>query len=145
MKNIAVIFAGGIGKRMNSGDIPKQFLEVDGKPILIYTLELFQDHEEIDGIILVCVADWIDHAKKLIAEYGLSKVIEVIPGGVTGHESRLLGLQCAGRYYDEAVVLIHDGVRPLIDRETISNAISCTNEKGSAGVCSPAIETIYYD
>lgn len=145
MINIAVIFAGGIGKRMNSGDIPKQFLEVDGKPILIYTLELFQNHNEIDGIILVCVTDWIDHAKKLIAEYGLTKVVEVIPGGVTGHESRLMGLKCAGRHYDEAVVLIHDGVRPLIDRDTISNAIRCTNENGSAVVCSPAIETIYYE
>jgi 2-C-methyl-D-erythritol 4-phosphate cytidylyltransferase len=145
MKNIAVIFAGGIGKRMKSGDIPKQFLEVDGKPILVYTLELFQYHEEIDGIILVCVADWIDHAKKLISDYGLTKVDEVIPGGVTGHESRLLGLRCAGKRYGEAVVLIHDGVRPLIDKETISDAIRCTNELGSAVVCSPAIETIYYE
>ncbi len=145
MKNVAVIFAGGIGRRMNSGDIPKQFLEVDGKPILIYTMELFQNHEEIDGIILVCVSDWIDHAKMLIDNYGLTKVIEVIPGGVTGHESRLLGLQCAGKHYDDAVVLIHDGVRPLIDAETISGAIRCTTENGSAVVCSPAIETIYYE
>ena len=142
MKNVAVIFAGGIGRRMNSGDIPKQFLEVDGKPILIYTLELFQNHEEIDGIILVCVSDWIDHAKMLIEEYGLTKVREVIPGGVTGHESRLLGLQCAGRHYDDAIVLIHDGVRPLIDAKTITDAIRCTAENGSAVVCSPAIETI---
>ena len=62
MKNVAVLFAGGIGKRMKSGDVPKQFLEVFGKPILVYTIEAFQKHEEIDGIIVVCVETWIDYA-----------------------------------------------------------------------------------
>lgn len=143
MKNVAVLFAGGIGKRMKSGDVPKQFLEVFGKPILVYTIEAFQKHEEIDGIIVVCVETWIDYAKNLVDQYGLTKVLEVIPGGKTGHESRLYGLRCVKKYYEEAIVLIHDGVRPLIDADTISRAITCTVENGSAVVCSPAIETIY--
>ncbi|MBO4626719.1 MAG: 2-C-methyl-D-erythritol 4-phosphate cytidylyltransferase [Lachnospiraceae bacterium] len=143
MENVAVLFAGGIGKRMNSGDVPKQFLEVFGKPILVYTIETFQKHKEISGIIVVCVETWLDYAKELVERYHLTKVKEVIPGGATGHESRLYGLRCARKYYDEAIVLIHDGVRPLIDADTISRSIACARENGSAVVCSPAIETIY--
>lgn len=143
MNNIAILFAGGIGTRMNSGDIPKQFLAVDGKPILVYTMEVFQCHNEIDGILVVCVSGWIDYTLELIKKYGLTKVLAVVPGGKTGHESRLIGLRCAKKYYEDAVVLIHDGVRPLIDHKTISEAIECTNKNGSAVVCSPAIETIY--
>lgn len=145
MDNVAIIFAGGIGKRMNSGDIPKQFLEVDGKPILIYTMEVFQQHDLVDGIILVCVENWMDRAIELVELYSLSKVKAVIPGGSTGHMSRLLGLRKARELYTEAVVLIHDGVRPLIDAATIKKCIDCTNRLGSAVVCSPAIETIYYE
>lgn len=144
MKNVAVLFAGGVGKRMNSGDTPKQFLEVDGKPILVYTIEAFQKHEEIDGIIVVCIKTWLNYARWLVQQYNLSKVKEIVAGGCTGHESRLIGLQCAQKYYDDAIVLIHDGVRPLIAADTISEAIKCAAEHGSAVVCSPAIETIYY-
>ena len=145
MHNVALIFAGGIGKRMNSGDIPKQFLEVENKPILVYTLEVFQKHADIDGIIVVCVKEWIDYARELVNKYQLSKVKEIVAGGATGHESRRLGLECTKKYYDEAIVLIHDGVRPLIDPDTISKSITCTQQYGSAVVCSPAIETIYYE
>ncbi len=145
MKNIAVIFAGGIGRRMNNGDVPKQFLEVDGKPILVYTIEVFQRHELIDGIVVVSVSNWIDHVNELIEQYGLSKVSAVIPGGDTGHESRLFGLRAARDQYENAIVLIHDGVRPLIDTDTITAAIECTRNNGSAVVCAPAIETIYHE
>lgn len=145
MKKIAILFAGGIGRRMNSGDIPKQFLEVDGKPILVYTIEVFQKHESIDGIIVVCVSNWIEYTNDLIKRYGLSKVVDVVPGGTTGHESRLIGLRTAKKYYDDAIVLIHDGVRPLIDSDTISRSVECTEKNRSAVVCSPAIETIYHE
>ncbi len=145
MKNVAILFAGGIGKRMNISDIPKQFLEVDGKPILVYTIEIFQKHVDIDGIIVVCVSNWIERTNKLIHQYGLTKVKKVIAGGATGHESRLIGLRCAKKYYNNAVVLIHDGVRPLINADTISQSINCTLKYGSAVVCSPAIETIYHE
>ncbi len=143
MKNVAIIFAGGIGKRMKSEDIPKQFLKVNGKEILVYTLEVFQNHQQIDEIILVCVRNWIDYAQKLVDKYMLKKVRCIIPGGDTGHVSRRIGLEAANRYYEEAIVLIHDGVRPLIDEDTIAKAIECVKEHGSAVVCAPAIETIY--
>lgn len=142
MKSIAVIFAGGVGQRMTMATKPKQFLEVNGKPILVYTMEKFQYHSRIDGMILVCVESWIEYAKQLIKQYNLSKVVAVIPGGANGHESRYIGLQKAKEIYNEAIVLVHDGVRPLIDEKTIENAIDTVKRSGSAIVASLAIETI---
>ena len=85
--NIAVIFAGGAGKRMNTHAKPKQFLEMHGKPILIYTLEHFENHPEIDAIILVCIESWIDYAKKILYAHHIKKVAAVVPGGTTGQTS----------------------------------------------------------
>lgn len=141
--NIALIFAGGTGQRMNTKTMPKQFLELHGKPILVYTLEQFQRHNEIDGIVLVSLAEWIDHCNELVELYRLSKVAAVVPGGDTGQSSIYHGLEKAsGLYPQDSIVLIHDGVRPLIDAATISNAIRCVEEHGSAVTVSPAIETV---
>lgn len=141
--NIALIFAGGTGQRMNTKTKPKQFLELHGKPILVYTIEHFQKHEAIDGIILVCVESWIDYAEELIQRYGLTKIAAVVPGGETGQMSIYNGLCEAVRHYPrDALVLIHDGVRPLIDAKTISDAISCARKHGSAVTVSPAVETV---
>ncbi len=145
MKNIAIIFAGGIGQRMTNATKPKQFLEVNGKPIIVYTLEKFQHHDMIDGIVLVCVEDWIDYTNTLIKRFNLSKVISVIPGGENGHQSRFRGLRKVKELYDEAIILLHDGVRPLIDYETIENSIEIAKEKGSAVVATPATETVAMD
>lgn len=142
MKNVAIIFAGGTGQRMTHATKPKQFLKVDGKPILIYTLEQFQTHPGIDGIILVCVEGWIDYAEKLIRRYELNKVEAVLPGGSNGHQSRIIGLEKARELYGECLVLVHDGVRPLIDHATISKCIEDVAQYGSAVVGTPAVETI---
>ena len=142
MKNIAVIFAGGVGQRMTNSTKPKQFLEVYGKPILVYTLEKFQNHPQIDGIVLVCVESWLDYARQLIRRYELTKVEVVISGGVNGHQSRFRGLKKAKELYGDCIVLIHDGVRPLIDEKTIVSAIESVRECGSAVVATPAVETI---
>ena len=112
MKNIAIIFAGGTGQRMNSKARPKQFLELHGKPILIYTLEQFQRHPEIDGIILISLSAWVDRCKELAEYYRLSKVAAIVPGGKTGQESIWHGLCKAKELYElGSIVLIHDGVR----------------------------------
>lgn len=141
--NIAVIFAGGTGQRMRAGAVPKQFLEYQGKPILVYTLERFQHHPEIDGIVVVMLPDWIDHTEKLIDKYGLNKVAAVIPGDETGFLSRYNGVMKAAELYPEdSVLLIHDGVRPLIDADTISRNIASVKQFGSAITVAPAIETI---
>lgn len=141
--NAAVIFAGGTGQRMNTKTRPKQFLELHGKPILVYTLEQFQRHEQINGIVVVCVEGWLDYCADLIKKYGLTKVSAVVPGGDTGQQSIYHGLCKANELYpSDTVVLIHDGVRPLVDAKTISGAIACVREHGSAVTVAPAIETV---
>ncbi len=141
--NIAVIFAGGTGQRMNTKTKPKQFLELHGKPILVYTLEIFQKHKDIDGIILVTLKDWIDYCLELKEKYQLTKVSAIIPGGKTATESAYNGLMKANEIYpSNSIVLIHDGVRPLIDEEIITKNIECVKKNGTAITVSPAIETI---
>lgn len=141
--NVAIIFAGGTGQRMNAKTKPKQFLELHGKPILIYTLEEFEKHKLIDGIIPVILEEWIDYCIKLKERYQLSKISAIIPGGVTAQESAYFGLRKAEELYgDNVIVLIHDGVRPLIDSETITKDIECVRTNGTAITVSPAIETI---
>ncbi|MDR2955369.1 MAG: 2-C-methyl-D-erythritol 4-phosphate cytidylyltransferase [Prevotella sp.] len=141
--NIALIFAGGSGSRMNTKSKPKQFLELHGKPIIIYTLELFDNHRDIDGIIIVCVEDWIDYLKKMLKKFDITKVQEIVAGGETGQESIYNGLESAAQNYPhDSVVLIHDGVRPLIDDVTISENIQTVREKGSCITCIPATETL---
>ena len=141
--NIAIIFAGGAGQRMNSKTTPKQFLELHGKPIILYTLEQFENHPDIDGIIVVCLKDWIAYCKGQIRKYGLNKVRDVIPGGETGMLSRFNGIQRAAELYPpDTICLMHDGVRPLIDDNTISVNIASVKRYGSAITSSPAIETV---
>ncbi len=141
--NIAIIFAGGTGQRMRTKTRPKQFLELHGKPILVYTLEQFQNHPQIDAIILVSLQEWMDYTYKLLSKYAVSKVKAVVSGGESGQESIFHGLQKADELYGgKNIVLIHDGVRPLIDKETISKAIECTQKYGSAITTTPAVETV---
>lgn len=141
--NIAVIFAGGTGQRMNSKTKPKQFLELHGKPILVYTIEHFQKHKQIDGIVLVVLESWIEYCEDLVSRFRLDKVKAIVPGGSSGQESIYNGISKAADLFGEnSAVLIHDGVRPLIDEDTITNAISCVKENGSAITVTPAIETV---
>ena len=141
--NIAVIFAGGTGKRMNTKSKPKQFLELYGKPILVYTLEKFQNHSEIDGIILVALSKWIPYCDELIEKYKLNKVKGIVAGGDTALSSQRKGLKKVAELYpDDSVVLIHDGVRPLIDEKTISKNIESVKKRRTAITVTPAIETI---
>lgn len=142
MNNITVIFAGGSGTRMNTKSRPKQFLEFRGKPIIIYTLELFDNHPEIDGIVVVCLEEWIPYLVKMLRKFEISKVVQVVPGGETGQDSIFFGLREAStRYSLDSVVLIHDGVRPLITEETITDNIECVKRFGSCITCVPATET----
>src|SRR5690606_21856736 len=111
--NVALIFAGGVGSRMNSKAKPKQFLELYGKAIIIYTIEIFDNHPDIDGIIISCVKEWIDYLKDLITKFNISKVIEIVPGGETGQISIYNGLVAIEKHFPpNSIVLIHDGVRP---------------------------------
>jgi len=140
--NIAVIFAGGVGKRMGQTDKPKQFIEISGKPIIIHTLERFEKNKNIDKIIISSVKDWITYLEGLIKQYGITKVEKVVPGGESGQMSIFNGLNAAQELYPEnSVVLIHDGVRPFIDDELIDQNIKNVQEKGSAISSVMATET----
>lgn len=143
--NIAVIFAGGMGLRMHTKSRPKQFLELNGKPVIIYTLELFDNHPDIDKIVVVCVEPWIPFLKKMMKKFEVNKVIKIVPGGETGQDSIYNGLCAAGEVandkVEETIVLIHDGVRPLITEETITANIEKVKECGSCITCIPATET----
>lgn len=142
--NIAVIFAGGTGTRMNTRSKPKQFLEMHGKPVLVYTLDNFENHPEIDHIILVCLESWIDYTKDLLQKFHITKVSAIVSGGKTGQESIYHGVKKAYELYGgDHIVLVHDGVRPLIDEETISRCIHSVKVHGSAVTVAPAIETIF--
>lgn len=141
--NIALIFAGGIGKRMNNNGTPKQFLKLYGKEIIIYTLEVFEKNENIDGIIISCLEEKIIDLKDLVKKYDLKKVKSIISGGKTGQESIYKGLCEAEKYYSkDDIVLIHDGVRPLINEKTIEDNILSVKKYGNAITTVPAIETI---
>jgi 2-C-methyl-D-erythritol 4-phosphate cytidylyltransferase len=144
--NIAVIFAGGVGARMHTISRPKQFLELAGKPIIIYTLELFDVHPEIDAIVVACLSSWIPFLEKMLRKFEINKVVCIVPGGDSGQGSIYNGL-CAAEDYakklgdENPVVLIHDGVRPLIKEDTITDCIHTTREKGNCITCIPATET----
>lgn len=132
MKKVALIFAGGTGQRMGS-EIPKQFLKICGHEIIIHTLELFETNKKIDEIYVVCIEDWIPYLKKLIKVYDIDKVVKVIPGGKSGQDSIFAGLSEIKKDNEEdVIVLIHDGVRPLVSQKTINNCVLETEKNGSA-------------
>lgn len=144
--NIAVIFAGGVGARMHTVSRPKQFLELAGKPIIIYTLEIFDVHPEIDAIVVACLDSWIPFLEKMLRKFEINKVVRIVPGGGTGQGSIYNGLCAVEEYAKERgeenpIVLIHDGVRPLITEDTITDCIQMTREKGDCITCVPATET----
>lgn len=131
--NIGLIFAGGNGSRMNSVTLPKQFLPLYGKPIIIYTIEHFENHPEIDGIIISCIEGWIPYLQELLSKFHIKKVKEIVPGGKTGQESIFNGLEAIEELFPkESIVLIHDAVRPIITDELISNNIASTKKYNNA-------------
>ncbi|OFI47927.1 IspD/TarI family cytidylyltransferase [Floricoccus penangensis] len=142
--NIGLIFAGGVGSRMKSKKAkPKQFLEVHGKPIIVHTIELFQNTPEVDAVVVVCVADWISYMEDLSEKFRLTKVKKIVSGGETGQGSIYNGLLAAKEITgsEDSVVIIHDGVRPLINEKLIAANIESVEKKGSAVTIAPAKET----
>lgn len=143
MKNIAIIFAGGVGQRFGS-EIPKQFVNIYGNSIIIHTLHAFERHQEIDEIYVGCIEEWIPYLKDIIKINGITKIPEngIIPGGNTGQDTIYKILKRARENnQDEDIVLIHDGVRPIVTNEEISNNIKAVKEYGSAITCIPFTET----
>lgn len=142
--NIAVILAGGTGSRMKLKNIPKQFLKINKKPILIHTLENFNNNSNIDAIIISCIESWIPFCKRIVRKFNIYKVISIVPGGETGQLSIYNGLKAAINISqnDNDIVLIHDGVRPIIDENLIDRNILSVKKYGSAITCVEAKETV---
>ncbi|WP_449277062.1 IspD/TarI family cytidylyltransferase [Leucobacter sp. GX24907] len=143
MTNIAVVFAGGVGSRMKSSTRPKQFLEIHGRPVIVHTLEVFQEHPEIDAIAVSILPEYRSYFERLLSRYELDKVRWIVDGGATGQESRHKALSAvAADEGQDAVVLIHDGVRPLIDADLVSRNIHAVQQHGSAITCTKMTETV---
>lgn len=142
--NFALIFAGGVGQRMNTVSLPKQFLLVHGKPIIVHTIEHFQKCKDIDGIVVVCVADYLEYMQEIKEKWRLSKIMSIVPGGDCGQKSIFNGLEALKKFVksNEDIVLIHDGVRPLIDESIIAENIACVCTNGNCVTVAKAIETI---
>lgn len=138
MKNIALILASGTGSRSGL-DYPKQFFTVNNKTILEYTVEKFQDNENIDEIILVTNTEYVEKVKSLTKKY--SKVVNVLQGGETRKDSSFNGISSID--YPEGNILIHDGVRPLVSDEIINNCISALNRYTAVCTAIPSTDTIY--
>lgn len=132
MKNIAVILAGGVGTRMGA-NIPKQFIEVLDKPIIVYTMEKFMDHQEIDEIFVVCHKDYVDYMLELKDKYSIHKLNRhIIVGGRTAQESIYNALDYLKDHItDSDVVLFHESIRPLVSDEIITDSIKTTQKYGN--------------
>lgn len=130
--NIAVILASGTGSRMQQ-EIPKQFLTVYDKPIIIYTLEGFQNNDSVDKIVCVCLKGWEEVLEAYCKQFGISKLVDIVPGGDIGQESTYNGLLCAKNHIEneDDLVIIHDGVRPMVNNQVLNNVINVAIEKGN--------------
>lgn len=143
--NIAIIFAGGVGQRLNNGEnsTPKQFLKINDKPIIIRTLELFQTHKDIDKIYISIHPDYYEYMQELVKYYYITKTSGIVNGGKTGQKSIYNALKLAQKENpQDSIVLIHDGVRPNITEEVITKNIECTKKNGNAITCTSCFETI---
>lgn len=142
MSNIALIIAGGSGNRMHQ-DIPKQFLTVNERPVIVYTLEAFEKHPEIDAIAVVCIEGWEHVLWAYAKQFNISKLKYVVQGGKNGQDSIRNGVMELEMHYKvDDLVLIHDAIRPMVSAEIISDNIRVAREKGNAITVIPCAEAM---
>ena len=141
--NIAIVIAGGSGHRMGQ-DIPKQFINVYDKPVIIYTLEGFQKHPQIDAIEVVCIDGWQEMLWAYARQYGIDKLKWVVTGGKTGQESIRNGVyNLEDKASENDIIIIHDGIRPLVDETVLSDVIIKCAKYGNAVTSMPYNEQIF--
>lgn len=142
--NIALIIAAGSGTRTGK-DIPKQFISIYDKPIVMYTLEGFQQHEEIDAIEVVCLAGWHDVLRSYAKEYGITKLRWIVDGGNTAQESIRNGVAfLEGKCEPDDICIVHDGIRPMIEERVLSDVIKTCRQYGNAVTALPYNEQIFH-
>lgn len=141
--NYAVIIAGGVGSRVGA-NIPKQFIKVYSKSILAYTLESFQNHPLIDAIGVVCIEGWEDEVEQYREKYGITKLQWIVPGGNSGQESIRNGVfHLKDKIHQDDIVIIHDGVRPLVDESVLTDVIEVAQTYGNGVTSLPYNEQIF--
>ena len=139
----AIIIAGGSGARMGQ-DIPKQFINVYDKPVLIYTLESFQNHPNVDSIEVVCIDGWHDIVRAYAKQFNITKLQWIVSGGETGQESIRNGVyNLEGKCSDDDIIIIHDGIRPMVDETVLSDVIIKCEKYGNAVTSLPYNEQIF--
>lgn len=142
MTNIGLIIAGGMSTRMHQA-IPKQFMTVFDKPVIAYTMEKFEKHPSIDIIAVVCLNGWENILESYAKQYGITKLKHIIPAGNVGQESIKNGIiELEKHYKPDDLILIHDGNRPMLPRDVISDCIAVAKEKGNAIACIPCQEAM---
>ena len=142
MRNIGLIIAGGSGNRMHQ-DIPKQFITVNERPVIVYTLEAFEKHPEIDSIVVVCIEGWEQVLWAYSKQFNITKMQYIVPGGKNGQDSIRNGIMEIEKHFDrEDIVLIHDAIRPMVSAEIISDNIRVTREFGNAITVIPCAEAM---
>lgn len=141
----ALLTAAGVGSRMGQ-DIPKQFIHIDNKPLIVYTLEAFQRHPSIDAIVCVTLPNWVDVLKAYAMQYNITKLKWIVPGGATGQESIKNGLMTIKENVGEenVTVMVHDGNRCLVSSEIISNSLAVYKTHGSAVAAIPCVEAVFF-
>lgn len=140
---VAIIIAGGIGSRMKT-DVPKQFVEVEGKPVLFHTLEAFERHPLIDEIELVCIRGWEDKVEEWKETFGISKLRRTVEGGSTAQESIRNGVfALEGVCAEDDIAVIHDGIRPLVEPAVLDDVIDKARQFGNAVTSMPYNEQIF--
>ena len=141
---VALLTAAGMGTRMGQ-NIPKQFMHVENKPLIIHTMEAFQRHPSIDAIVVVTIPAWTDVLKAYAAQFNITKLKLVVPGGATGQESIHNGLMAIKEEMteDDTIVMIHDGNRCLVSSEIISDSLATFKAHGSAVAAIPCVEAVF--
>lgn len=140
--NIALIIAGGSGARMHQ-DIPKQFITVNERPVIVYTLEVFEQHPKIDAIAVVCIEGWESILRAYARQFNIIKLQYVVPGGKNGQDSIRNDVYELEKHFDkDDIVLIHDAIRPLVSAEIISDNIRVALEYGNAITVIPCAEAM---
>ena len=143
MANIVLLTAAGVGSRTHQF-IPKQFLSINDKPIIIYTMEKFQNHPEIDKIVVVCLEGWESYLNCYAKQFNIHKLEVIVKGGNSGYESILNGLEAINKFAsNDDIVLIHDGNRPGVNKKTISESIATAKTNISAITCIPTTEVVF--
>ena len=141
--NVAIIIAGGVGSRMGQ-EIPKQFINVGEKPVIVYTLEAFQEHPLVDAIEVVCLAGWEQVLRAYARQYKIDKLKWVVKGGASGQESIRNGVyNFEGVLAEDDICIVHDGVRPMLDPEVITDVGRVAKERGNAVTSMPYNEQIF--